>query len=76
MGARRSFSRGGQTFEGGGQKKPVKGGPPYFFRQALNMHIGGGGGSEVGTKILINLFNLIVIHGHDVGSFHARRVFF
>ena len=37
MGARTNFSRGG------GPQKICEGGPPYFFRQALNMHIGGGG---------------------------------
>ena len=31
MGARRNFSRGGQTFGGGGPKKSVKGGPHIFL---------------------------------------------
>ena len=30
MGARRNFSRGGQTF-GGGPQKICKGGPPFFL---------------------------------------------
>ena len=42
MGARRNFSRGGQTF-GGAPKKSVKGGPHIFFRQALKYAYRGGG---------------------------------
>ena len=44
MGARRNFSRGGQTF-GGAPKKSVKGGPHIFFGQALKYAYRGGGGS-------------------------------
>ena len=43
MGARRNFSRGGQTL-GGGPQKICKGGPPFFFRQALKYAYRGGGG--------------------------------
>ena len=46
MGARRNFSRGGGAkLWGGGPKKSVKGGPPYFFRQALKYAYRGGGDS-------------------------------
>ena len=42
MGARRNFSRGGQTF-GGDPQKICEGGPPIFFRQALKYAYRGGG---------------------------------
>ena len=35
MGARRNFSRGGGGKPLGGPQKICDGGPPYFFRQAL-----------------------------------------